>query len=337
MRRFEILDFIKGVLILMVVVGHAIQYIIYQDKGFWTDPLFKAIYMFHMPLFMAVAGYISHRGITEISRPIIYLRAKVKSYIIPIFAWASVYQTILYFIDKDKLIGDLPWAIIHEAVSSLWFLWALFGSIVCMTIAAATGKYRAQTLLFIFIVTLFLPPVGNIYLFQYTFPFFIMGFYLVEFDLSKISRKYLNAMTLLFAILSGLCFIYWTSDTYIYTTKMNISEKNLVNIINRWAMGAITSVFAVLVFIKINDFTPEKLKKTVTIAGKDSLYIYILQGYVFLGITSTMRSSDYVIANSYVGDLFSVFIGITICWICWQIAHRAARIKIVSQIFFGKS
>ena len=57
MTRNLFLDFTKGVLILLVTVGHSIQYIIYNNHGFWGDPLFKAIYIFHMPLFIGLSGF----------------------------------------------------------------------------------------------------------------------------------------------------------------------------------------------------------------------------------------------------------------------------------------
>ncbi|WLA46589.1 hypothetical protein QIH80_33265 [Bradyrhizobium elkanii] len=53
------LDFDKAVLIILVIVGHLIQYLLYRDEGFWDSPFFKWIYMFDMPLFMAISGYLS--------------------------------------------------------------------------------------------------------------------------------------------------------------------------------------------------------------------------------------------------------------------------------------
>ena len=65
MQRNEFLDFTKGVLIILVSIGHTVQYVIYHNHDFWEDPIFKAIYLFHMPLFMAVAGYLSFQGIAQ--------------------------------------------------------------------------------------------------------------------------------------------------------------------------------------------------------------------------------------------------------------------------------
>lgn len=84
------LDFSKGMLILLVVIGHAIQYVAYQDKGFWQDPIFKAIYIFHMPLFMAIAGYLSYRGIAGSTNLSLHIKSRAISYLLPIFSWAII-------------------------------------------------------------------------------------------------------------------------------------------------------------------------------------------------------------------------------------------------------
>lgn len=54
--REEKWDFLRGIAIFLVLLGHSIQ---------WTDPewqhnlLFEGIYSFHMPLFMFISGYFT--------------------------------------------------------------------------------------------------------------------------------------------------------------------------------------------------------------------------------------------------------------------------------------
>jgi len=50
------LDVMKGILILLVVLGHVIQRNIvnYEDNF-----IFRIIYSFHMPMFMFISGYIA--------------------------------------------------------------------------------------------------------------------------------------------------------------------------------------------------------------------------------------------------------------------------------------
>lgn len=54
-QRLVWADSLKGILILLVVLGHAIQGV-YTDNV-ETDRLWNVIYSFHMPAFFAISGY----------------------------------------------------------------------------------------------------------------------------------------------------------------------------------------------------------------------------------------------------------------------------------------
>lgn len=59
-QRLIWLDALKGVLILLVVLGHAIQYTLPGDScenNYWWN----LIYSFHMPAFMAASGFVNFR------------------------------------------------------------------------------------------------------------------------------------------------------------------------------------------------------------------------------------------------------------------------------------
>ena len=51
-------DSLKGVLILFVILGHAIQAVL--GDGCFVNHAFNYIYSFHMPAFMAVSGYFAN-------------------------------------------------------------------------------------------------------------------------------------------------------------------------------------------------------------------------------------------------------------------------------------
>lgn len=54
-QRLQYIDALKGVTILLVVLGHSIQIFDHNDEWLPT----RAIYAFHIPLFMFVSGFVS--------------------------------------------------------------------------------------------------------------------------------------------------------------------------------------------------------------------------------------------------------------------------------------
>lgn len=59
-ERLIWLDSIKGWLILIVILGHAIQYCLLESHA--TNYWWNLIYSFHMPAFMAVSGFVNYRA-----------------------------------------------------------------------------------------------------------------------------------------------------------------------------------------------------------------------------------------------------------------------------------
>ena len=57
-KRILWVDNLRGFLILLVVLGHTIQY---SMPGFYNSHVFNYIYSFHMPLFFVVSGFVSYK------------------------------------------------------------------------------------------------------------------------------------------------------------------------------------------------------------------------------------------------------------------------------------
>lgn len=52
-------DSLKGLLMILVILGHAIQ--VYMPEACFHNHVWNLIYSFHMPAFMAVSGYFAYR------------------------------------------------------------------------------------------------------------------------------------------------------------------------------------------------------------------------------------------------------------------------------------
>lgn len=127
-------DLLKAFAIFLVVWGHVIQYFLSTDPQ--SEPVYRFIYAFHMPLFMMVSGYFSG---TSLDRPVLpMLRKRFMQLIVPCVAWGVVlYVTQLEAIDPQRAIDYSLTSLLHCLTHWFWFLKSLF----CCFVLLALGKW----------------------------------------------------------------------------------------------------------------------------------------------------------------------------------------------------
>lgn len=113
-ERSLYLDVVKGLAIILVVVGHCIQFgsgaDVLRSGVFFADPLFKFIYSFHMPLFMLVSGYLFRYSIQRPAAQVVI--AKVRSIVLPLLPAHG----ICYLVNALESVGVLATAYAAYAV-----------------------------------------------------------------------------------------------------------------------------------------------------------------------------------------------------------------------------
>ena len=119
-NRNQFYDVMRGVAILLVVLGHGIQYG-YSDYD--NNILFRIIYSFHMPLFMFISGLVVPLG-SKVD--FLWLKRKFFKLVIPFVAW--IFLPFLFSDTKDwNTLIQKVWNIIQSPDrGGLWFLWVLF-------------------------------------------------------------------------------------------------------------------------------------------------------------------------------------------------------------------
>jgi fucose 4-O-acetylase-like acetyltransferase len=336
--RSEFIDYLKGVLIVIVCIGHAIQFGMYKNADFWEDPVFKGIYMFHMPLFMALAGFLSYFGISTAGSLLQYVKKRTVSYLLPIAAWAVISQCILYmFVDGKRSVWTVSVGIVWNAVGSLWFLWALIGSIILMALVQASLRYRVWIVIVLFAGSLFLPDLGSVYLFQYTFPFFVAGFYVAAWNLPLDRLKtHMVGVTVALGIATAICFYYWHKDTYVYVSRMSLHIGNMENIWFRWLAGLIASGFWVMVLTYMYSLLGYRVKKILAKAGSDSLSIYILHGYALLFVAEVFRRYYDQTISLYYGYPIAIATGFLVAYVCWLGGYLISGNRRFAYFLLGK-
>ena len=88
-KQSDFINLLRGIAIFLMLWGHCIQYCCGEQFDFFENDLFKAIYSFHMPLFMTISGYLfffsaSKRELAEL------VPYKVKSLLYPILMGSIV-------------------------------------------------------------------------------------------------------------------------------------------------------------------------------------------------------------------------------------------------------
>ena len=128
-QRIFALDNLKGILIILVVVGHCIQF---TTNDFDNVALFRFIYAFHMPLFMWVSGFVNyHDGATKLS----ILKRRAIQLALPFLSWTLL--NCLITCNPHHLVD-----VFFNPTLSVWFVWDLF-LIICFstTINYLCDKY----------------------------------------------------------------------------------------------------------------------------------------------------------------------------------------------------
>ncbi len=147
-KRNTYYDKLKGLAIVLVVLGHAVQDT-FPDT-FDQHELFRLIYSFHMPLFMFLSGLVSYSS--EKKLDLKWLGKRAASYLLPFFAWII----IPFFFSREW--HNLP-AFLKEVAKgpdrASWFLWILFLNCVLLFLIYKIKWIPAEITSIVFCVILY--------------------------------------------------------------------------------------------------------------------------------------------------------------------------------------
>lgn len=128
--RSQYFDAMKGIAIILVLIGHSIQYgngaDFLANNDFYRNFLFKTIYSFHMPLFMWISGFFFQSSYNKYSTAVFIIK-KIKSIIVPIVSFSFLYFMFTKYNLHDGLMLSIRrfiWTILSFKI--YWFLWATF-------------------------------------------------------------------------------------------------------------------------------------------------------------------------------------------------------------------
>lgn len=159
-RNYQ-LDAVKGLAIILVVVGHITAFS--NPGNLKNNLLYNLIYSFHMPLFFFISGYlvVGRFGPTAYS----WIKKKFTQLVIPYLIFTFFYVFILFGFRNKTLTPLLIVQVIfsYTVPESAWFLPVLFESFVILAILILAEKLIGKSsFLIFFIITSCIIPLTSL-------------------------------------------------------------------------------------------------------------------------------------------------------------------------------
>lgn len=324
------LDALRGLAILLVVLGHSISNAVNLYQATTYNPLYYVssfIYTFHMPLFFLVSGYVLFGKRIRISDRAIRL-------LLPFFAWIPFYWMV------NRYVHHYPWPVkflttfkdtVLQPGAGLWFLPTLFLCSLLLIPVRHIEKRRGwlgELYLLAAFVAVNLIPYDRLGLAQvkYFFPFVAAG-YLIAKHWSAIARipekitdEVLLGVSALFLLLFTVLYYYGR----IYSLALPFSIHDLFNgpaaYVLRYSMAGLGIVSSVAL---IRSLKTSRARKAFAWLGLVTMDIYVAHG-IMLQVTI---GSGWV--KVFVSVLTGIFLSLALSFLLLR------RWWVSAEIFIG--
>lgn len=299
-QRELLFDNLRGVLIFLVVLGHALEYFRLTNQT--AEFFYVFIYLFHMPVFIFISGYFSKQ--VQKGR-----KTAVKTFLIPYLILNFILSIILLMMGKIETITIL---------NPGWTLWYLYCMFIWRLLLPDLIKVR-HILILSFIIGIFsgfLTEFGTYMALARTLgflPFFLAGYYTDRKMIEKLRHfpfaRLLGFMVIILGLVTAFLWvkaplppeILWGDRAY------NLFEiplwQNILADLYLYGLG-FAFVFAFLVM------ATEK-RHFYTVWGQNTLAIYLLHIYLIAPIVQIGEFVVNPILHALIligGSLLTVYI-----------------------------
>lgn len=307
-KRIVWIDYLKTFACILVVIGHLIQSL--QMSNIDNYPQITGfinwfIYLFHMPLFFCISGYLYEKNKKDFSWKN-YKNFEIKKIInlaVPYFTFYILYVGInMMFSDSvnnPKGLQDLL-DIFNKPIAPYWFLYTLLSIFIVIPIIEKICKNNKLFILFILLIlkifSIFVRT--NLYFIDSIFSYSIY-FYIGNFikDKNEESTNFNNAIAIL---------LYFILALVLYIN---------INRINQQILEVIKIFLAIIgIEICINNFKGIKSSKILDIIKKYTFQIFLLHTFFAAGVRIIMikLSIDNYFIHFVIGLLSSLYLPVIV-------------------------
>ena len=286
-KRNDYFDFLKGILIFLVICGHVTASL---NGGVKTQnfELFSGFTVsFIMPLFIMISGYfaVRHRELTLMQ----FIKKKFLRLLKPAVIWGGGYallKILLSIVLGNSITITYSIKTILEGIGSLWFLYAIFISSILWFITYKFFDDNITRFLICVITTIliWLVPSDKWYI-GFAYPFYFIGCF-IYLNLTSIlkSKSFMTVLMIICYISYTICLKYFNYSYSVYEAGINIWTNS--EILTQIAINVFRLLVGTLGSICIGHFLYcliKYIKPTNCIInlflkfGRVSLELYILQ------------------------------------------------------------
>lgn len=275
--RDVFLDNFKFLLISLVIVGHTVEPILGRFE--WVKSIYVFIYLFHMPMFAYVSGAVSSRKIDNF-----VIKGILSKLILPYIMLEVIYSLFDFFVFSRNTLNVSP-------LIPYWILWYMFSLILWRFLLPVFDQLKYPVL---FAIVAGLACGINRYDYNLSFsrtfvffPFFLIGHYFHLQLAEKLKDLNYRKVVGSSVILCFLLLIFIVPAVHDINLGWLYGSRSYSYLKVDWEMGIlyrsliyISSLILGVSVLSINLDT----SNIGTKYGRDSLYIYVLHGFIMKGL-----------------------------------------------------
>ena len=323
MKRDSYVDMLKGILILLVIVGHTIANV---EK---MTILFNFIYSFHIPFLIFLSGYVEEKGYFKYSNaPHKMLLARVQSILIPYLIWVLLDYIRNYGISIDKKLYFER--LMGYSETGMWFLAVLFG-MKCMhyffwELRKKICNNKTQMTLRNICLALFLEIVllGLAYvsrwpyltnMLSYAVTYFLGVFLICDENMKKVVKSRVVVVSCLMVYIIGL--YHFSFYDVSWTTQ-----------IMRIALSC--CMIIVVMNCKEEFLTRNIVSNALECLGKKSMVVYLLH-WSFIDYGEMFAKLD----SGFVAGMICFLMAVLVAIVCVFLGEILCRLPYMGRVLFG--
>ena len=306
MERDKYWDSLKFVLIFLVVYGHIVAH--YLGKSHFNMAIFNLIYLFHIPLFIFISGRFSHiKDIKKYKKGIVRL---VETYVV--FQIIRTIASVLF--EKAVLSWDcliIPnWILWYHVALIYWRLMVYF--IYLKAGQQWIQQHRLMIVLASFAISIMAGfiPVGDAFSLQRALsflPFFVMGYYSVDFDIRDKCKKIPVTISLLiFIVIFGILYRLHMNLDYVHHCSFPYwAEDNALTLL-RLGLRCLFLIIAIVLGALVMGLVPSN--KVLAKWGSTTMFIYIYHSFALREVLFPLIVSSAIMQHPLILIIHAVYI-----------------------------